>query len=387
VGKQIFTFFTIVCCFTVTYADISLGTYFYTKGPYALFDQSALNGVELAVAQQNARGGVLGTKIKLVNQGGRPVTNTAMQMASNKALSAVIGFMGSADLNAAAPFFVKAKKPLISPAATAGFLHQRYPNYLYLLANPNQQQGGAAAQFAVNQMHRANIAVIYQNKVENTRDLQAYFQQAVQHFKGKIVYQQAINNELLTPGMLKAIQKSRANIIYLSMYSNEAVAVIKQLKAAHIVQPIMGSDMLLPDQLLKMGPSLADNIYFTTFGSTDRNFIEPKMTRFIKAYQKKYGVKPENILAALSFDATNLVIKAIKNAKSASPQKINAAMKKLTDINATTGDLSLSQYPANDVSTMEKILNGKLITAAQVIPQYIPTVMPTLPKPTLKATT
>ena len=60
--------------------------------------------------------------------------------------------------------------------------------------------------------------------------------------------------------------------------------------------------------------------------------------RSLKAYKEKYGTNPDTF-AALSYDATQLLMKAIENSWSTDPQAITKALAETTDFDGVTGNI------------------------------------------------
>ena len=66
------------------------------------------------------------------------------------------------------------------------------------------------------------------------------------------------------------------------------------------------------------------------------------MTTFVEAYKKEYNAVPD-AFAALSYDATIMVLDAMKKANSADPVKIKDELAKTKNFAAVSGLISLNE--------------------------------------------
>ena len=90
-------------------------------------------------------------------------------------------------------------------------------------------------------------------------------------------------------------------------------------------------------------PQALNNTYFTNFYSVqDTN---PASQAFVEAYKKEYGQLPDS-MAAMGYDAANLLVDAIKRANSVSSGKIREALAATQGFNSVSGSMNLS--PTHD---------------------------------------
>jgi branched-chain amino acid transport system substrate-binding protein len=80
-----------------------------------------------------------------------------------------------------------------------------------------------------------------------------------------------------------------------------------------------------------------DGNYFTNHYSPDDPRQE--VQKFVADYQKKYGAKPD-ALAALAYDATNILLEGIKKSGSTDPDKIRQAIQDLKNFKTVSGEVT-----------------------------------------------
>ena len=100
---------------------IKVGVYGDLTGQTSSFGQSTKNGVELAVEEINAAGGVNGKKIQLIieDDQGRPeqAKTVVSKLINQDKVQAVLGEVASTNSLAAAPVAQEAKIPMITPSS------------------------------------------------------------------------------------------------------------------------------------------------------------------------------------------------------------------------------------------------------------------------------
>ena len=98
---------------------IKIGVYGDMTGPTSSFGQSTKNGIDLAVEEINAAGGVNGKKLLVVSEDdqGRPeqAKTVVSKLISQDKVQALLGEVASTNSLAAAPVAQEAKIPMITP--------------------------------------------------------------------------------------------------------------------------------------------------------------------------------------------------------------------------------------------------------------------------------
>lgn len=142
--------------------------------------------------------------------------------------------------------------------------------------------------------------------------------------------------------------------IYVAGYYNEAAQIVKAIKAEGIDKPIIGADGFdSQDFIDQVSAETANNIFYTTAYTA----IEPseELTRFIADYNAKYGEDP-SMFAALSYDATNLLLQALETSGKTGAD-LNEAIKNI-EFSGITGSFSFDQTthtPKKNVLVVELV--------------------------------
>jgi branched-chain amino acid transport system substrate-binding protein len=123
-------------------------------------------------------------------------------------------------------------------------------------------------------------------------------------------------------------------MIYLPDYYNIVNLVTKQAKEKGITAPFMGGDGWDSSDLDK---NAAAGGYFTNHYSPEDP--RPEVQNFVKNYKAKYNGTTPDALAALAYDATNLMLEGIKAAGADDTTKVKDSLNKIT-FNGVSGKIT-----------------------------------------------
>ena len=102
--------------------------------------------------------------------------------------------------------------------------------------------------------------------------------------------------------------------------------------------PLLGGDGWDLPELWKYGGNALKNSYITQHYAVDNPAGEVR--NFVKKYEAKFNTKPDS-LAALGYDAANILADAIRRAKTSDGKKLRDAIAQTKNFNGVTGRISL----------------------------------------------
>src|ERR1700733_3681233 len=170
--------------------DIVIGEYGSMTGGTATFGISTDEGLQLAVDQINAKGGVLGKQIKVVveDDQSRPeeAVTVVQKLINEDKVVAVIGEVASTRSLAAAPVCQRARIPMLSPSSTNPKVTQ-VGRYTFGACFIDPFQGAAMANFAMNKLSMKKLAILYDVKNDYSVGLRQFFIDTITKNGGQIV--------------------------------------------------------------------------------------------------------------------------------------------------------------------------------------------------------
>lgn len=329
---------------------IKIGADLEMTGGNATFGQSASNGVKLAIKEVNAKGGVLGKQLSLVvadNKSEAAEAANAMQkLITQDKVTAVIAPIASSSVIAAAQVCQDNKVLAISPTAsnpkvTVDAGTGKVRDYLFRAAFIDPFQGSVMANFAAKSLQAKKAAVYIDNSSDYAIGLAQFFKETFVKTGGQIVAEEAyLQKDTDFKATLTKIKSQNPDVVFVPGYYQEVGMIVKQARELGLMVPILGGDgwdsAKLPDIA---GAQALNNTFFSNHYSPDDSSQTVKA--FVEAYKKEYNQTPD-AFAALAYDATMMVVEAMKRANSADPVKIKDELAKTKDYQAVSGIITLN---------------------------------------------
>jgi branched-chain amino acid transport system substrate-binding protein len=331
-------------------SEIVIGAHFELSGNVANYGKTTLNGVQMAIDEVNAKGGVLGKKIKLVQGDNKSepseAGNIATKLITKDKAVVLIGPATSGCVAAATPIATTNKVPLMAPVATAPGItvekDGKVKPFVFRACFIDPYQGKVMAAFAEKTLKVKKIAILFDSSSEYSKGLSEVFSKTVEDNKGEIVAKEGfLAKDVDFKASLTKIKATNPEALYVPAYYEEVSKIIKQAREMGINCPIIGSDGWDSPKLAEIaGKAALENTYFcSAYSAQDK---EPSVQNFIKTYKEKYKSDPDNF-AIHGYDAAMIVVDAIKRAGSTDGTKVAEAIAKTKDLPVATGKVTLDK--------------------------------------------
>jgi len=356
--------------------DIKIGANFELTGGQATFGQSSLNGVKMAIKEVNAAGGVLGKQLTLFTADNKSEpsesTNAITKLITQDKVVAVIGAVTSGSSMAASPVSEANKIPFISntatnPKVTVGDDGKVKP-FAFRACFIDPFQGTVMANFAANSLKVKTAAIYGDQSSDYAKGLAKFFEEGFVKAGGKIVSNEAyLQKDKDFKSTLTKIKASNPDVIFVPGYYEEVGLIVKQARELGYKGPIIGGDGWDSPKLVEIaGKEALAGTYFSNHYAADDK--DPKVVKFVETYKKDYGQVPD-ALAALAYDATMMLVDAIKRANSAEPQKIRDALEQTKNLQVVSGSITLDKdhNPVKSAVVIE-VKDGNLVFKEKVNP-------------------
>ena len=321
---------------------IKIGEFGSLSGDNASFGTSQNNGVQMAVEEINAAGGVLGKKIDLTVEDNMTkqgeTTTIARKLISQDHVVAIIGEVASSKTLEAAPIAQAAKIPLIATAATNPKVTQT-GDYVFRVCFTDDFQAVVIARFVLEKLKQKKIAFMTDVKQDYSVGLTNIAKDYLAKNGGNIVKEQSYSSgDKDFRAQLTDIKSANPDVIIITGYYPEASLIAKQARQFGIKATLVGGDGWDGSSLIPVGGKAIEGAYFSNHFSTEDK--SPLVQDFVKKYKQKYNAVPD-AFAALGYDATKLLADAIKRAGSTDPEKIRAAIQDTKEFPGVSGKITI----------------------------------------------
>ncbi len=248
-------------------AEIRIGFAGPLSGPYATSGARSRVAVELAVADLNRNGGVLGQPVTLSvaddGCGLQPAMDAARQLVGAR-VHAVIGHLCSHSSLLAAGIYETADVVMITPSSTHPRLTEEGRQNVFRLKGRDDQQGKLAADLLAAHWSGAAIAILHDGSVYG-EDLA---QQARRRLRANGVAERLFDR--YTPGaddysrLAARLQAAGIEVLYLGGYGPDAGRILRALRARGDDLQLVGGDGLAMDEFWRIAGNEGAGTLFST---------------------------------------------------------------------------------------------------------------------------
>ena len=350
-------------------SGIPVGQFASLTGAQASFGQSTDKGVQLALEEINAAGGVLGQPLRVItkdNQSKPGETSTAVrELITRNKVVALIGEVASGRSLEAAPIAQRSGIPMISPASTNEKVTET-GDHIFRVCFIDPFQGTVCAKFA-RKLGVTKAAVLTDVSKDYSLGLAKSFEKEFTAGGGVITGKQSYSGgDKDFSAQLTAIKAGNPQVVFLPAYYTEAPLIIRQARQLGISVPFIGGDGWDSPELVAVGGPSVEGCYFSNHFSEQST--DPRVVAFVDAYRKKYGGNPD-AMVALGYDSLRLLADAMKRAGTTDPAKVNTALASTKDFPGVTGKITLDEHRnPTKPAVMLQVKDGKFAYVETVAP-------------------
>lgn len=339
--------------------EIRIGAILHLTGnTYAYTGNAMREGIEIAVEEINANGGIDGKKIRVIYEDDGDGDNV-------KAINAAKKFLEIDRVNAAfvesymqgmaiGPLFENEKVPLIVLWDANEDL-DNLGKYVFATGPWTKSAGERLADFAIDDLKLENVSVVHHTS-EWSALIAKFFSEKFTQRGGKIITAEAVQ-----PG----IQDFRTIILKATSVNPQAVYApvefeaglfFKQLKESGFNGIIMSSDQINL-QIIENAQGAAEGVYYTLFLPKEDN---PNVLSLKQKYISKYGKEPDQLLYnGFGYEGIIAVIEAMKK-KGTSPEQIKEGLYALDGVSGAFGPIKFTSGGSTiKLENVFQVQNGK----------------------------
>ena len=323
---------------------------------------SIIHGAELAVKETNDQGGINGKKITLIKEddGGLISEGSffAYRLTRTHMLLGVIGHLDSDISIPASEFYSHAKIPQISPGSTNPYFTERESvrGYVFRTIGRDDMQAKLLADYVIKQGYK-RVAITYSDRKygrylsgEITKLLKDKPESGV-----SIVFYSKIERGKTDYGAtLSELYFTKPDVLIHAGEYNDAGYIIKDFPKYGLTNTkFIGSDGVSHREFIEIADKQAEGAIVASAPP-----IQDKA--FIVRYKKHFNHEPSGY-SANTYDATNILINAIKETKDQDPEQIAMVIANTKNFKGATGIISFNQK--GDLTShgfvLTKVINGK----------------------------
>ena len=349
---------------------IRLGEFSSLTGREAGLGQYTHMGVQLALEDLAAAGGVLGRPVEVVvedtqSKAGESAT-IVRKLTSRDHVVAIIGEGASGRCLEGAPIAQAAGVPVVSPAATNPKVTE-VGDQIFRVCFTDPFQGTVMATFARRSLKVKRVGLLVDVGASYSVGLADHFRQRFIADGGEIVADQRFSGgDKDLRAQLTAIKAASPDAIFAPCYYGDAGLVLLQARQLGITVPMLGGDGYEAPELVEIAGKAAEGACFPVHFSVDST--EARSRRFVERFTARFQKAPTGV-SALGYDAVMLIADAIRRAGSAESRAIRDALAATKDFDGVTGMITIDAHrDARKPAAIIRVQDGRFRFVETVAP-------------------
>ena len=341
------------------------------SGDMAAAGDATKKAAELAFQEWNEAGGVLGQTIQWMVANDycdhQEARNAASKVVNQDRVRFIVGGICPVASLEIAQVANANQVLLVSPAATYQQVtvdkegHTR--PYSFQVCCTNAFQGTVMASFARHTLGAKTAAVLLDQESESVHNLAESFRAAFTAGGGSVVvWETYAQGSTDFSAALAKVQAAKPDFLFLPDRYPTVNRIARQAREKGLTTITGGGDGWDADQLDVR--AVDGGFYVTHYAKTDPL---PSVQAWVQKYRARYGSDPDT-QATLAYEATNLLLTAIKSAGSADPAKVKAVLES-SRFSGVSGEITLdTQHQAVRHAVIIAVKDGQRLYQQTVAP-------------------
>ncbi len=316
--------------------EILIGVSTGLTGAFAVDGEKVRQGVNMALDEINAKGGVLGKKMKAVFEDDQNNPATAVNTVNKLVSEGVVAMVGptlSSTVMATEQIVKRAGIPLLTGGTNPKLVNLGNP-YIFRIRASDTIMAKLAAKYATVNLKAKKVGMCYNNDEFGTggRDvIDAY----LKSIRVPFVSEGHNTGDKDMTGQLIKLKNAQIDVLIIWTHDQEMAILGRQMKELNINIPVVCGPGITTNQVLNLVEKEWVEGWFSV---TDIVPTDPlsRVQNFEKRFQAKYKV-PAELYAAAYYGGVIVLADAIKRAKSADGDKIRDSLLRTKNILGAIG--------------------------------------------------
>jgi len=361
---------------------IIIGGALSITGIQAPLDAPGVEGIQLAVDEINANGGINGKMLEFRNIDSKSDPTTAGEVAKQLIDQGAVAIITSSDFDFGSPAARAAQAAGIVGVSPSGssplFGSKLLGDKQFTLSMWNTTMGAVIAERAYTNDGMKSCYVIVDDFIDYTKSLGKYFVDCYERLGGSVLREDHFNQGGVDTAALIAHYRalpSKPDCIYISSYMPDLGTIIKEFRMAGITEPIYGGDAYDdPEMFVLLGANYGNDIIWDTHAFASEEAV-PGFTEYNAAYKAKYGHDVDAPWSMSGYDVVMVLAEAMRETNSTDGDLMARYMEN-REFNCLTGKLiwsdAASGHEPNKAACVVQLVKGQPEFIEWAVPAYLP---------------
>lgn len=306
--------------------EVVFGEVAARTGERALWGEDLHRGLELAIAQHNARGGLNGRAVRLAvaddESRDERAGNLVTRLVDRESAIVIFGELSSTASERAALAAQRRGAVFVSPAATRRDV-TRAGEMVFRTALLDAEMASALARFSRQTLQRRRAAIVYRRSSLLNVGMADEFARAFRAGGGEVVLRDSYDIDADLVRLVGRVRASGADAVYAPADAADAGRMAVAMRQGRVNAQLLGSDGWSSGEVRRFAQEAAVGVIFTdafTYASP-----RPEVETFVTAFRERHRAQP-GTFAALGYDAARWVLQAAQRVRQLDANTLREAL-------------------------------------------------------------
>jgi branched-chain amino acid transport system substrate-binding protein len=298
--------------------EIKIGVIYTVEGAWGSYGQKSFRGIRMSAEDINAKGGVNGAKIRLIEYDNRAspneLPNIVRRLATVDNVLAIIGPNTSGEAEIVFPIANQLKVPALGTSVAKGGILDKNRPWAFRNVMPDDQNTAPVIAAVVKEKNIRKVALIMDVKDPVSKYMGGVFWPSLFDKLGveDLTRKDPVTFQSGDPSVTAQVSKLKAmnpDAVVFSASPGDAAKIAIEIRRQGMKQQLLGSGGLFGDEFLKSGGAAVEGTI--TAAQFWRDNPDPKVHAYVSSVEKRTG---ENAVLheAYAYDGLITVVEAIK---------------------------------------------------------------------------
>jgi ABC-type branched-subunit amino acid transport system substrate-binding protein len=354
----------------VTDTEIVLGTHLDLGGPANAWGLPIKTGMEMAVEDANAKGGINGRKIRLVIEDSAFDPKKAV-LATNKLLThdkifAMVGSMGTAASAASMPMVLKQGLPHLFPITPAELFSDPFHKLKFALFSPYYDDIRTGLKYVVQNRGKKRVGIMYQDDEFGANVLKGVRDQLAAMNLPLVSVTSFKRGATDFSSQIAKLKSDGADLVALGTIIRETIGAMAAARQLGWETEFLVTQAGYAPEVPMLGKQVVEGLHGS--GQTpipDPATASPELSAWLKRYEQKFG-KPANVQAVVGYVVLDTALRGLENAgRDLTPDSVVAGIERMANHRNIFGTTPLTFTKDNHLGAREvfmaQIRDGKWV--------------------------
>jgi branched-chain amino acid transport system substrate-binding protein len=344
-------------------SPVTIGALVPDTGPASTYGRSVRQGIELAVAEINAEGGIDGRRQLNVEfrdtQTDPAAAATALEELAEMGVPGIIGPGASNVALELVDVATKNEVVLVSPSASNPKLTQQGGQWFFRVYPSDVVEGARMADFC-RQQAWSKVGIVATDNPHG-QDIADIFTDRFEAGVREVVFRENIEEvtEESVARILDEIRKTNPQALYVATYQDRFASLLEALEELNQRPVVLGTSALTQRVIEMAGPAAEGVVFPQLF--CGRCTDDPKINAFVESFREKFGEDPDTY-AAHAYDAVGVVAAAMEQSAVIRADELKGELTRI-EYEGVTGkiDFNVATHDVVKTPSIFAIVNGEVV--------------------------